>query len=249
MCATTCGVTILLKYRNKEAPKMGEPKALGYIRVSTTEQVKGFGLDVQRRAIRDYAKANGLDLLAVHCDEGISGSNGLDSREGLATALALIERHEASVLLVYRLDRLARDLLLQETTIARLRVAGGTVVSVTEADVDSEDGTKILIRQILGAVGQYERALIRGRMMAGKAAKMAGGGYGGGRPAFGYRAEVGGLVPDEREQEAVALALQLRADGLSLRAIGARLDESGHRPKLGARWQAAQVARVVARSA
>jgi DNA invertase Pin-like site-specific DNA recombinase len=228
---------------------MSKPKAIGYVRVSTAEQVNGFGLDVQRKAVRDYCKAQGLQLVAIHSDEGISGSNGLDTRQGLATALALIERHEADVLVVYRLDRLARDLLLQETTMARLRAAGASVLSVTEPDIDSEDGTRVLVRQVLGAIGQYERTLIRGRMMAGKAQKVAGGGYGGGRPAFGYRAQDGGLVPDEREQEAVVLARQLRAQGLSLRAIGARLEAAGYRPKVGERWQPTQVNRLVQRVA
>lgn len=228
---------------------MANVKAIGYVRVSTQEQVTGFGLDVQRKAVRDYCKAQGLALVAMHADEGISGSNGLDTRQGLATALAVIERHEAGALVVYRLDRLARDLLVQETTIARLRAAGASVLSVTEPDIDSDDGTRVLVRQVLGAIGQYERTLIRGRMMAGKAAKVAGGGYGGGRPAFGYRAQDGGLVPDEREQACVALAKQLRSEGQSLRQIAAGLEGAGHRPKVGERWAPNQVRRILQRVA
>jgi DNA invertase Pin-like site-specific DNA recombinase len=227
---------------------MAKAKAIGYTRVSTQEQVHGFGLDVQRQAVRDYCKAHSLTLVAIHSDEGLSGSNGLDTRQGLATALAAIERHEASVLVVYRLDRLARDLVLQETTITRLRAAGASVLSVTEPDIDSDDGTRVLVRQILGAVGQYERALIRGRMMAGKAQKVAHGGYGGGRPAFGYRAQDGELVPDVVEQQAVTLAKQLHAEGLSLRAIGACLAAAGHWPKAGERWAPTQVNRLVHRA-
>jgi len=60
---------------------------------------------VQRAAIRDYCKTRGLALVGILSDEGISGSNGLDSREGLAEVLARIERHEASELVVYRFDR------------------------------------------------------------------------------------------------------------------------------------------------
>jgi DNA invertase Pin-like site-specific DNA recombinase len=226
---------------------MSKPRAIGYVRVSTAEQVNGFGLDVQRKAVRDYCKSNSLDLVAIHADEGISGSNGLDTRQGLATALAVIERHEAGSLVVYRLDRLARDLLVQETTIARLRVAGASVLSVTEPDIDSDDGTRVLVRQVLGAIGQYERTLIRGRMMSGKAMKIAAGGYGGGRPAFGYRAQDGGLVPDEREQACVALAKQLRSEGQSLRQIAAGLEGAGHRPKVGERWAPTQVNRLLDR--
>lgn len=225
---------------------MSKPRAIGYVRVSTAEQVNGFGLDVQRKAITTYCREHGLRLTTTYADEGISGSNGLDTREGLAHALAALERHEADVLVVYRLDRLARDLMLQETTLARLRVAGAAVVSVTEPDIDSDDPTRVLVRQVLGAIGQYERALIRGRVTAGQAAKRAAGGYAGGRPRYGWKAAGGELVPEPTEQAVITLAQQLRADGLSLREIGAKLTEAGHRPKVGERWSAIQVGRILA---
>jgi len=125
---------------------------LGYTRVSTAEQVEGFGLTVQRRAITDYCEENGLRLVAVLSDEGVSGSNGLDARKSLSEVLAVVESGSVSGLVVYRLDRLARDLVLQETLMARLRKAGVEVLSVTEPDIDSEDHTRVLVRQVLGAM-------------------------------------------------------------------------------------------------
>ena len=222
-------------------------KVIGYVRVSTQEQIDGFGLTVQRKAIADYAKGNGLRLVRTLSDEGQSGSNGLDARQGLAEVLAVVESGQVSGLVVYRLDRLARDLILQETLMTRLHEAGVEVLSVSEPDIDSDDKTRVLVRQILGAVSQYERALIRSRMMAGKAAKIASGGYGGGRPPFGWRAENKELVPDEREQEVVAFMRQLADEGLSSRQIAARLEEAGYRPKVGERWSSVQVLRILQR--
>ena len=227
---------------------MAARKVIAYVRVSTAEQVDGFGLTVQRKAIADYAKVNGLRLLRTVSDEGISGSNGLDARKGLAEVLTVVESGQVSGLVVYRLDRLARDLILQETLMTRMRKAGVEVLSVTEPDIDSEDGTRVLVRQILGAVSQFERALIRSRMMGGRAAKIASGGYGGGRPPFGWRAENKELVPEPREQEAIALVRQLADEGLSSRQIAARLQETGHRPKVGVRWSSTQVLRVIQRT-
>ncbi len=226
---------------------MAARKVLGYTRVSTQEQVTGYGLEVQAKAIRDYAKVNGLRLVRILSDEGQSGTNGLDARVGLAEALAIVERGEVAGIVVARMDRLARDLLLQETLMARMRQAGAEVISVSEPDMDSDDPTRVLVRQVLGSISQYERALIRGRMMAGKAAKVAGGGYGGGRPPFGWRAEGKELVPEPREQEVIALIRQLHDEGLSSRQIAARLEEAGHRPKVGDRWSSNQVLRVVQR--
>ena len=77
---------------------MAKTKVIGYTRVSTAEQVDGFGLDVQEAAIRAYCKAENLRLVAMVSDEGQSGSNGLDDRRGLAEGLARIERGEATAL-------------------------------------------------------------------------------------------------------------------------------------------------------
>lgn len=218
--------------------------AIGYARVSTAEQVNGFGLDVQEASIRDYCRRHRLRLVRIARDEGLSGSNGLDTRTGLAGALADLEAKRADVLLVMKLDRLARDLVLQETTIQRLRAAGGDVVSTTEPEMEGDDHTRTLVRQVLGAIAQYERAVIRSRMADGKAEKGRRGGYVGGRPPFGYRAVDRALVPDEREQEVIALARRLRDAGMSTRQIAQGLNEGGHRTKAGSAWGPMQVARL-----
>jgi DNA invertase Pin-like site-specific DNA recombinase len=226
------------------------PRALGYIRVSATEQVNGFGLDVQERAIREWCGANGMRLVGVLRDEGQSGTNGLESRVGLAEALARLKVGEASMLVVYQLDRLARDLVLQETLVQRLRDQGTPVRSASEPDLDTDtdDPTKMLIRQIVGAVSQYERAVIRGRMMAGKAAKAAEGGFLGGRARYGFKLESGEVVEDDEEQKVVQLVGRLARSGMSLRAIIAELDEAGYKPRSGGQWHPMQVQRIVAYS-
>ena len=61
---------------------------IAYLRVSTDQQAeRGLGLDVQRTAIRAWAKTHGRRVVLWTADEGVSGSNGLDSRVGLADAL------------------------------------------------------------------------------------------------------------------------------------------------------------------
>jgi hypothetical protein len=82
-------------------------------------------------------------------------------------------------------------------------------------------------------------------MATGGAAKLVTGGYSGGRPPFGWRAEGKELVPDEREQEVIALARHLAQEGLSSRKIAARLEEADHRPKVGQKWSSVQVCRLL----
>lgn len=225
--------------------KPAEPTAVGYVRVSTLEQTTGFGLEIQRQAIIDYCAREHLDLTAILDDGGISGTASLEERPALSEALARIAESTASLLVVYRLDRLARDLLLQETILERLRADGGNVVSVSEPDIDSDDPTRVLVRHLLGAIAQYERALIRGRLTAGAAAKKAAGGYAGGRPGFGQRAANSSLEIDRDELATIDLARDLRRQGLTLRQVAARLDELGRLPKQGGRWHAATVRRLI----
>jgi DNA invertase Pin-like site-specific DNA recombinase len=225
------------------------PAAVGYIRVSTTEQAEeGHGLAVQETAIRAYCRDHHLRLVDLLRDEGASGSNGLEDRLGLGAALARLERGDADVLVVARLDRLARDLLVQETLIRRLQAAGREVRSVAEPEGDGDEDTRRLVRVVLGAIAEYERGLIRGRMIAGKQAKVAVGGYGGGRPAYGKRVEGGELVDNPDETRVLERIRTLRADGLSYRAIGEQLDHDGLKPRQADRWQPAVVREIALRT-
>jgi len=217
--------------------------------VSTEEQVQGNGLAVQDQAIRRYCRANAIRLVGTESDEGISGSNGLDKRVGLARALARLEAGEADCLVVYRLDRLARDYVLQELLVNRLREAGTPLRSATEdVETDTDDPTKVLVRQILGSIGQYERALIRGRMQAGKMIKAARGGYVGGQPGYGQRAESAELVDHGEEVEVVRMIIEARRAGASYRQICSLLAGAGHTPRRAETWHPMVVRSIVQRT-
>jgi DNA invertase Pin-like site-specific DNA recombinase len=222
--------------------------------VSTDKQAEeGLGLNVQEAKIRAWAKAEGHKILGSYRDEGISGSNGLDTRVGLYDAMAAVQDRKAHGLVVYRLDRLARDLILQEQLLAEVRRMGGEAFTTSAAEAsyltdDADDPSRKLIRQILGAVNEYERSMIALRLRSGRAAKAARGGFAYGAPHFGTRAEGKELVPDEREVAAVARIRSLQGDGLSLRQIASQLDSEGIRPKRGERWHPTTVNRVLARA-
>lgn len=235
-------------------------KLVAYLRVSTDEQAeRGGGLDVQRAQLTVWAEREGHTLNRWESDEGISGSNGLDKRLALDRALQAIESGEVEGLVVAKLDRLARDLEQQEWLLRRIWDHGGTVFSAVaaEADIlsDPNDRTRKLVRQILGAIAEYERALITMRMRSGKELRRARGGYVGGTVPYGYD-----QVPDpndERktvlrenrsEQRAIGVMRKLRRDGASLRAIAAELDRRGYKPRSADRWSAAAVAKILART-
>ncbi len=228
-------------------------RVVAYLRVSTNRQAeRGLGLDVQERAIRAWAKAGGHSLVAVCRDAGVSGSNGLASRVGLADALDMLRADKADALAVYRLDRLARDLIVQEQVLAEVRRLGGLVESTSAAEAgylrdDPEDPSRKFIRQVLGGVSEYERSMVSLRLRAGRDRKGERGGYAFGSPPLGARAEGGELVVDEREAATVERIRELHAAGASLRQIAAVLTEEGHQTKRGGRWHPETLRKVVAR--
>lgn len=226
-------------------------RIVGYVRVSTRGQVeKGLGLDVQRRAIRAWAKANGHRLVAIHEDAGVSGSNGVEDREGLPLALDDIQDGRAEAVVILRLDRLARSLTVQEGILAKVWSMGGKVVATEFGTIeqdDPDDPMRTALRQIMGVIAQLDRSMVVKRLRAGRQRKAELGGFAYGSPHFGTRAEDGELVPDDREQATLARIRELRDQGESLRRIAEVLTAEGHKPKRAARWHPESLRKIVAR--
>lgn len=220
---------------------------IAYLRTSTESQEEG--LETQRAEIRHWAKDQDVRISAWYVDEGASGSSGLENRLGLADALA----SKPDGLVVYKLDRLARDLVVQETILGQAKRQGTRIYSTLPTEDaylqdDPADPTRKLIRQVLGAVADYERAMIRLRMNAGAARKRANGRYAGGGIPYGFRVNPAthDLEKDPDEQKALRLMRALHATR-SLRQIAAELDAKGLRPRKGERWHPHSVARVLAK--
>jgi DNA invertase Pin-like site-specific DNA recombinase len=228
-------------------------KVVGYIRVSTERQAdEGFGLDVQERAVRAWARRERHRVVRICRDEGVSGAQELDHRPGLADALELLQSGEARGLVVPRLDRLARDLVLQEQLLAEVRRLGGEPFSTSGGEGgyladDPDDPSRKLIRQVLGAVSEYERSMISVRLRNGRRRKAERGGFAYGSPSYGHRAEHRELVPDAREQAALDRIRALHGEGASLRTIAAVLAEEGHRPRRSVNWHPESLRRIISR--
>jgi DNA invertase Pin-like site-specific DNA recombinase len=226
-------------------------RVVGYIRVSTNGQAEeGFGLPVQEQAIRRWAKTGKHRVVGVERDEGISGTVGVEGREGLSQALSTIAAGRAEALVVLRLDRLARELTVQEAVLAQAWRAGGRVFTVDSGEVmadDPADPMRTAMRQMMGVFAQLERGMIASRLRAGRRLKAEGGGYAFGSPPFGSRAEDGELMPDSVEREAIALAGKMRRKGASLRDICTALSEAGCKPRRGEVWHPTVVARILRR--
>ena len=228
-------------------------KLVAYTRVSTDKQVReGYGLDAQKSEIKRWAKDAGHHVVQWCTDEGISGANGIDTREGLYDALAALKSGPGEGLVVTSLDRLARQMTQQEGVLAEVWKAGKRVFSLGDGgevlEDDPDDPMRTAIRQMRGVFAQLERGLIRQRMSKGKREKRLQGGYIGGAPPFGFESDHrGNLLPNSEMQRTVTRIEELHDAGLSLRAIIEVLDREGHGTRSGSPWYPSSVARILGR--
>ena len=166
---------------------------VGYARVSTVEQDAALQTDA---------------LIHAGCeqvfDDTISGA--ASDRRGLSSALAFLR--SGDILVVWRLDRLGRSLPHLIEVLAVLEARGVGFRSLTEA-IDTTTPGGRLIFHIFGALGQFERDLIRERTKAGLSAAAARGRKGGRKP----------VVTQERLDKARTLLDQ----GLNVREAAIRL--------------------------
>lgn len=106
------------------------PKAIGYVRVSTGAQ----DYENQLKAIKEYAKANGYTLLKVFVDRGVSGLKKFSDRPGASKLLKFIEEHPVDAILVTSIDRIARDSLDLKNTIDFFKRKGIRLISLSDKE-------------------------------------------------------------------------------------------------------------------
>ena len=135
-------------------------KAHAYLRVSGKGQVDGDGFTRQLKAIKEYAAAHDMRIVDVYREKGVSGAKESADRPAWSELMTALHSNGVKVVIVEKLDRLARDLMVQETIVADLRKHGFELVSVAEPDLMANDPTRILVRQMMGAVAQYEKSQI-----------------------------------------------------------------------------------------
>lgn len=221
-------------------------KAIIYTRVSTDKQAfSGLGLAAQRERCEAYAGLYDFTVVEVIADEGESAKT-LD-RPGLTRALAMLRDGEADALIVSSIDRLTRSVADFERLIDdHFGCGGSALVSVSEPFRASTATGRLSLRALV-AMSQWEREAMGARTKAAMQHKRARLEYTGGRVRYGYRVAEDGrsLVEDETEQRVIEACKAYRAEGLSLRAISARLDDAGFRSRTGRPLSAVTISRIV----
>jgi DNA invertase Pin-like site-specific DNA recombinase len=222
-------------------------KAVSYLRVSGKGQIDGDGFPRQRDAIARYAKSHGVELVAEYTDRGVSGTKELDARDGLSDLMARLRSNGIDLVLVERADRLARDLMVSEVILSEFRKLNVKVVAAdsgTDLTVADDDPTRVLIRQVLGAVAQFEKSVLVSKLRAARSRARRAHGKCEGRKAFGDK-------PGEAEILEYIRKLRRKprhGQRLSFAAIANRLNREKVPTRTGKPWAPNTIRGILLRS-
>lgn len=151
-------------------------RVYGYIRVSGLAQRDGDGPERQKVAIVAFCQQHNLNLINIY-EESISGTKDAYDRPAFGQMVTDAETNGVTGIIVERLDRLARELLVQEVVITKLSEEANLHVYATDngqledlADANA-DPTRVLIRQVLGALAQWNRSEITRKLAAARKRK------------------------------------------------------------------------------
>jgi DNA invertase Pin-like site-specific DNA recombinase len=226
-------------------------RLVGYPRVSSRGQVRAdVSLPNQDREIRAWARRNDHRIVGMF-PEGRSGALDLDDRVALTAAIDLIAAGKAEGLVCYSLDRLAREITVQEAILAAVWEAGGRVFTTDHGEVlqdDPDDPMRTGMRKMAGVMYELDRLFVVARLRRGRRLKAERGGFAGGGVRYGFTTERKRLVPDQAERDVARRIRRLHQAGHSIRAIADQLNAEQIPAKRGGRWHPTTVARVLGRT-
>jgi DNA invertase Pin-like site-specific DNA recombinase len=219
-------------------------RAVAYCRTSLAANVgpDKDSLARQRAAVAAYAKAHRLDIVREFRDEAVSGADPIDRRPGFVAMLAHLHADGARTILVETAGRFARDLAVQLTGHDLLKARGIELVPVDAPDHFADDTpTARMVRQILGAVAEFEKASLVLKLRGARDRRSA---------ALGRRVEgrkgYGSTDPElVRQAKRLARRNPRTGEKRSLRAVAAELAGLGFLNGRGRPFAAAQVARLL----
>jgi DNA invertase Pin-like site-specific DNA recombinase len=218
-------------------------QAVAYLRTSSAANL-GADKDSEKRqraAIEAYARAAGFAIVDSYYDEAVGGADHVTARPGFAAMMERIASNGVRTIIVETANRFARDLIVQETGYAMLKERGVELIAADKPDAFLDDTpTATLIRQVLGAVSQFEKAMVVSKLKGARERK---------RRDTGMKVE-GRKSYAEKDPAMVALAKKLhrypvKGRRRSLRKVAAELAAAGYVVRAGKPYEAAAIKRMI----
>lgn len=224
-------------------PRKNRTPAIAYLRTSSASNV-GSDKDSdkrQRDAIAAFAKHAGFEIVLEFYDQAVRGADAVEARPGFAAMLEHIAGDGVHTIIVETASRFARDLIVQETGHRMLQAQGIDLIAADSPSAFLEDTpTARLVRQVLGAVSEFDKAVTVAKLAGARKRKREAEGKCEGRKSHAELSPV-----------AVALAKRLRRANpithkrMSLRKISAELAIAGHLNERGAPYAAKSVQAMI----
>ncbi|WP_242773411.1 recombinase family protein [Brevibacillus parabrevis] len=210
---------------------MKELRAAIYVRVSTEEQVnEGFSIQAQLADLHRYAEVHNMEVVEQYVDEGYSGKS-IEGRPHMQRLLQDSRQGNFNVVLVYKIDRLARKLKDALEINDELEKNGVQLVSINE-NIDTTTPMGRMVFQMVGSIAEMERNTIVGRVKMGMTERAKQGKFNGGI-CLGYHSVNKTLVVNDEEAPLIREIFNLAEQGLGYKAIVGHLNVKGYKTKKG----------------
>ncbi|MDY6994869.1 MAG: recombinase family protein [Pseudomonadota bacterium] len=233
-------------------------KAIGYTRVSKEDQAKsGISLSLQRNKIQLQAQLNDYKLIDIFSDPGKSAKD--SNRPGLKKLLNFINKKKINALIVYKIDRLTRNVSDLNILVETLNKKNISLISVQES-IDTKSAGGRMFINILGVISQWEREIIGERTADALTQKISNGEKIGGHIPYGYKIsgyidkknkngheyKVPLIQPDPKEQKVISKMRMWRNNGISLRDIATKLYDADIKTKAGnIKWHPYTIDKII----
>lgn len=201
--------------------------------------MEGDGFERQNEKINQFCVAHKLDAIGYFQEEGVSGTTEGLLRPSFSAMVRSIDeqaiiRNNIGAIVVERMDRLARDLMVSEVLLSECRKRNVQVFAADQGSLidmasDSGDPTRILIRQIMGALAQWEKSMLVAKLSAAKQRIREATGRCEGRKPFGS-------TPDEAVSIRMIRDYCETADYVSYQSLAQYLNENGRTQRNGSPW-------------
>ena len=216
-------------------------KVFIYCRVSDSSQISGDGFERQIIACQNYAKSNNMEIADIY-KEDHTGTE--FDRPVLAQLMVSLEMngHNVKRVLCERLDRIARDVFVQEKIIADFRDRGFNLISTLEgSDLCSTDATREMIRLICGVFAQYDKKMLVSKLKASRDRMRTREGYCEGRRGYRDSEEGKALIRHIKALHRKPVYGRRR----TLKEISEHLNKEGIKTLDGKQWSLFRVQQVI----
>lgn len=227
----------------KKADQNGRKAAL-YVRVSTKYQVDKDSLPLQRKKLKEYCKMLDIGDYKIFEDDGYSAKN--TDRPNFQKMMDCIRKGDYTHLIVWKVDRVSRNLLDFATMYKELKERKVTFISLNEQfDTSTPIGGAML--KIILIFAELEREMTSERVTAVMLDRAENGLWNGNRPPLGYVLDRQTMLlsPDPDEKEIVKMIYDLYEKLKSCRKVARFLQQNSISPKFNDEWRPEYIRRTL----